>query len=88
MTRLALLGALLVAMPAYGEEDSARELVEGFCAACHSFALVRQQRLSREVWDEVLTWMVEEQGMPELDAPDRARVLEYLSRVYGIDRPR
>ncbi len=59
--------------PGEGRED-----VFYLCQACHSLKTVVQQRLSREVWDETLVWMVEEQGMPELDPPDYARILDYL----------
>ena len=60
-----------------------RELVFGICQACHSLAIVKQQGLDRDSWDETLTWMVEEQGMPELDADNRDLVLDYLSTHYG-----
>jgi cytochrome c len=46
---------------------SGREEVYYSCQACHSLAIVKQQGLSRESWDETLVWMVEEQGMPEID---------------------
>ena len=55
-----------------------REEVFSLCQACHSLKTVLQQRLSREVWDETLVWMIEEQGMPELDPEDYARILDYL----------
>ncbi|MDG9666398.1 hypothetical protein [Hahella sp. CR1] len=53
------------------------------CGACHSLALVKQQGLSKESWDEVLTWMQEEQGMPELNAELRSLILEYLSTNFN-----
>lgn len=56
-----------------------REEVEGICSACHSIRLVTQQRLSRDRWDELLDWMVAEQGMPELDDETRDKVLDYLA---------
>lgn len=62
-----------------------REEVYYACQACHSLAIVKQQGLSREWWDDTLTWMVEEQNMAELDEEDRALVLEYLSTHYGPD---
>ena len=55
------------------------------CGACHSLRLVQQQGLSRERWDELLAWMVEEQGMAELPAAERELVLDYLAEHYGPD---
>jgi cytochrome c len=58
------------------------------CTACHSIHLVKQQRLSRARWDKTLTWMVEEQGMPELEPEEGALILDYLASHYGRDSPR
>jgi cytochrome c len=65
-----------------------RELVFYTCQACHSLAIVKQQGLSREFWDDTLVWMVEEQGMPEIDAEDRTRILDYLAANFGPDSRR
>ena len=61
-----------------------REEVFYLCAACHSLKLVTQQGLPRYRWDELLTWMTEKQGMPELDGTERSVVLDYLAEHYGI----
>ncbi len=64
-----------------------REEVFYTCKACHSLMLVKQQGMNRENWDETLEWMVEEQGMEEID--DRAmrdRILDYLALHYGSER--
>ncbi len=58
------------------------------CQACHSLKLVLQQRLNRSRWDYTLNYMVEEQGMPELEAAERERILSYLSQYLGQDVPR
>ena len=61
-----------------------REEVFYSCNACHSLKLVTQQGMSRERWDETLEWMVEEQGMAEIeDALMRDRILDYLSIRFG-----
>lgn len=62
-----------------------RELVFGLCSGCHSAKLVAQQGLSRERWDKLLDWMVEEQGMPELDPETHRQVLDYLESELGED---
>jgi len=56
------------------------------CSACHSFNLVAQQGLTRRDWNELIDWMVEEQGMDEPDADIRATILDYLARWFGPER--
>lgn len=57
------------------------------CVACHSEMIVAQQGLSKTDWDELLDWMVEEQGMDELEADEREVILDYLATHYNPDRP-
>ncbi len=69
-------------------EGEGRVETYAHCVACHSTMIIRQQRLARRTWDEVLDWMVEEKGMAPL-APDvRAKVLDYLAEQFGVDVPR
>jgi len=77
-------GELFGALPAGPGHDE----VEITCSACHSLAIVKQQRLNRTVWDQLLVWMVEEQGMPELDGDERALILDYLAAHFGPHVPR
>ncbi len=58
-----------------------------YCAACHSERLVAQQGLTRQDWEELFVWMVEEQEMEEIEEPDRSTVLDYLTKYYNVDRP-
>ncbi len=58
-----------------------------YCDACHSVRLVAQQGLDRDGWVELLEWMVDEQGMAEIEEPDLSVVLDYLTTNYNIDRP-
>jgi cytochrome c len=53
------------------------------CNSCHSLAIVKQQRLSRETWDKLLTWMVEKQGMAAQSPERRALMLDYLAQHFG-----
>lgn len=92
------LGATNAAVPAAG--DAGREYEFGIlfdapgveatyyaCTACHSEMIVAQQGLTRDEWDEMFEWMVEEQGMSEIDEPDRTEILDYLAAHYNTDRP-
>ena len=67
-------------------EEGATE-AHAYCTVCHSGRLVVQQGLTREGWEEVLEYMVEEHGMNPIDGPDHERILGYLSTHYGPDRP-
>jgi cytochrome c len=61
-----------------------REEVFHTCNACHSLMLVTQQGMSRERWDDTLEWMVEEQGMSEIeDLATRDLILDYLASHFG-----
>ncbi len=57
------------------------------CTACHSEMIIAQQGLSRANWDDLLDWMIEEQGMNEPDAQERTEILDYLAEHYNEDRP-
>lgn len=57
------------------------------CTACHSEMIVAQQGKTRQGWDKLLDWMVEEQGMAELSEEDRNVILDYLAAHYNTDRP-
>ncbi len=67
-------------------DGAGREEVYGICGACHSLMIVKQQGLSRDAWAETMEWMVEEQGMPELDPDTLDLVIDYLAEHYGTDR--
>src|SRR5690606_22691065 len=56
------------------------------CSACHSVAIIKQQRLSDARWDYLWTWMIEEQGMPEQDPETRETILSYLKRHFSSER--
>jgi cytochrome c len=88
-------GTAVVASAPAQEEDfeglppgPGREEVFYLCAACHSLKLVTQQGLPRDRWDELLVWMIEKQGMPQVDGKERDLVLDYLAAHYGIPAQR
>lgn len=67
--------------------DSGAELVRAHCSACHSLALVAQNRMSREGWQNTIRWMQEKQGLWDLGEAE-AVILDYLERNYGVtERP-
>jgi hypothetical protein len=53
-----------------------------FCTACHSFRIVAQQGMSRERWDDSLTWMVERHSMPDVQGVQRQKILDYLASAF------
>jgi len=56
------------------------------CIACHSTAIIRQQRLTDARWDYLWDWMITEQGMYEPDDETKAIVLEYLKTHFSSER--
>ena len=63
------------------------DAVHAYCTGCHSEMIVVQQGKTRDHWADMLEWMVEEQGMAEIEEPDLAIVLDYLAEHYNEDRP-
>jgi hypothetical protein len=86
----AALTAMLLATPALAEDEGPESFPEGpgrdetfyLCTACHGGALVRQQGMSRELWDESMSWMTERHGMPTLEGEDRRVILDYLTLAF------
>ena len=52
------------------------------CTACHSTAVIRRSRLSRERWDELMDWMTERHGMPPLEGEERRLIVGYLAGAF------
>ncbi len=63
-----------------------REEAFGYCIGCHSFQVIGRQGMSRERWDETLTWMTTRHNMPAPDETTRKVLLDYLAAAYP-DRP-
>jgi len=57
--------------------------VAGWCGACHSLALVMQQRQTADGWTTVIERMVARQGMPDPGGRTRADLAAYLAREFG-----
>lgn len=57
------------------------------CTTCHSERIIAQQGLTRERWDELLDWMVDEHEMEPVDGTLLTVILDYLGEYYSPDRP-
>lgn len=89
---LLALGLLLALAPAplLAQEEGPEDLPPGKgrdeafygCTACHGFAIIRQQGMSRERWEATIVDMQVRHNMPEPDAADRALMLEYLATQF------
>ncbi len=64
-------------------EGPGRAETGALCNACHSLAIVKQQRLPRARWEKLMDWMVEEQGMPAQAPATLDRILDYLAMHFG-----
>ena len=62
--------------------DQAAESVK-ICSACHSLALVYQNRMTRDGWISTIRWMQEKQGLWDLGEAEEP-ILDYLEENYGV----
>lgn len=60
------------------------ELVRTTCTACHSAALVTQNRATYEGWEDMIRWMQATQGLWDLGDTE-PKILEYLANNYAPD---
>lgn len=81
----ALLALSLSALAA--ESAPGADLVQAHCSGCHSLALVAQNRMTRQGWQETIRWMQEKQGLWDLGSAEQA-ILDYLEQNYGLVEPR
>jgi len=77
------LGAALAAAPAAADDIAARRVFEANCGACHNLDLPRSQRLTRDVWDEVIHDMVEKFGAKWITPPKAELIGSYLAKYRG-----
>ena len=64
-----------------------RDETFGMCTACHGYKLVSNQGMTRDRWDETLTWMTERHGMPDIQGADRNLILDYLATHHPPKAP-
>lgn len=89
---LAILCSLMEPAPAHAQqaEETPESLPPGegreetfyACTPCHGFALVQAQGMTRPQWDATVDWMIERQGMAELDPVDRQLIVDYLATHF------
>src|SRR5689334_11407021 len=68
--------------PEHYPDGPNREETFYFCTACHGFKIVAAQGLSRERWDETLTFMTTRHKMPDVQGQDREKMLDYLTTAF------
>jgi hypothetical protein len=68
--------------PGHGREETF-----GYCTPCHSTAVIRRSRLSREQWDELMDWMSEKHGMNPLAGEMREVIVDYLAGAFPPAQP-
>lgn len=62
--------------------DENFKLVKGACTSCHSSKLITQNRATREGWKQMIRWMQDTQGLPDLGKSER-KILDYLAKNYA-----
>lgn len=82
----------LVTSPVLAEDDpdylamidgDGKDFAYLVCSDCHAMQHVLQKRYSRRGWRDAITRMTLAFGMAELEADERALILDYLSRYYS-----
>jgi hypothetical protein len=68
--------------PEHYPDGPNREETFYFCTPCHGFKIVAAQGLSRERWDETLTFMTSRHNMPDVQGQDRDKMLDYLTTAF------
>ena len=56
------------------------------CTACHSTAIILQQRVTDARWDDLWQWMVEKQGMFDPEPAEKEVILTYLKAHFSSQR--
>ncbi len=59
--------------------------VKATCTSCHSSKLIIQNRATRDGWKDMIVWMQETQGLPELGKLEPI-VLDYLAKHYAPEK--
>ncbi|TVP73708.1 MAG: hypothetical protein EA339_02550 [Rhodobacteraceae bacterium] len=92
--RCAAVALALALAPPADAIDGPEDLPEGegrdeafyACIACHSMQVVTRQGMTRGMWQDTLTLMVERHGMMELEPDEHELILSYLSEHFPAAR--
>jgi cytochrome c5 len=63
-------------------EGHGRDETFYYCTACHGAAIIKQQGMTRDQWDQSFDWMVDRHKMPVPDPQLRALLLDYLAASF------
>ena len=80
---------LVYAAPSFGGDNQdlvpgeGRDLIIENCTACHSTKIILKNHMSREQWNETITWMQKKQGLWKLGNAVRGKILDYLAKTQG-----
>ena len=63
-------------------EGKGRDETFYLCTACHGTAIITQQGLTHQRWEETFDWMIEKHRMPDPGAAERALIVDYLAAAF------
>jgi hypothetical protein len=69
-------------------EGKGREETFYACTACHNTRLIRRSGFTRQQWDDLMDWMVNQQNMQPLEPDARTIIVDYLAEHFPPRRTR
>lgn len=69
-------------------EGEGREETFYACTACHNTRLIRRGGFTRQQWDDLMDWMVNQQNMQPLEPDERKIIVDYLAEHFPPRRTR
>lgn len=64
------------------KNDPNLKVVIGACTSCHSAKLITQNKATEEGWKNMIVWMQETQGLPDLGSTEPI-IIDYLAKHYA-----
>ena len=81
MTAVALVVDASTGLP----KDPGWELVRAHCGACHSHAVIRQQRGDHAFWRATIERMQDQHGLWAFDTETHRTIVDYLAQAFAAD---